>query len=97
MGLVRYPTVLGGSVAQLKCADNAQSRDVLTAMCSSSGSWSDRSPQCVCDELYRVKRENGQEDKCEGYIYPHYMCVHVHVCAFVCVQLFQVVQQSMRV
>ena len=98
VGLVRYPTVLGGSVAQLKCADNAQSRDVLTAMCSSSGSWSDRSPQCVCDELYRVKRENGQEEKCEGYKDASFeitMCVCV--CAFVCVQLYQVVQRRMRV
>ena len=74
VGLVRYPTEFGGSTAELSCADNAHSNSSsnMSAVCSSSGSWSDESSECVCNEFYRVKHEN-EEDTCEGkLVYFHY-------------------------
>ena len=66
-GLVRYPTVFGGSVADLQCADNAHSNSSnMTAQCNSTGEWSDHSPpECLCDDGYRVAISNGRH-KCEG-------------------------------
>ena len=75
VGLVRYPTTFVGLQAQLECADNAHStRGSLTELCGSTGVWSvDTQHQCVCDDGYRVRTENG-EDICEGLlsIYTYY-------------------------
>ena len=66
-GLVHYPTVFGGSVAYLQCADNAHSNSSnMTAQCNSTGEWSDHSPpECLCDNGYRVAISN-ERHKCEG-------------------------------
>ena len=67
-GLVRYPIVFGGSVADLQCADNAHSNSSdMTAQCNSTGEWSDHSPpECLCDDGYRVVIKNNGEDICES-------------------------------
>ena len=67
-GLIRYPTVFGGSVADLQCADNAHSNSSnMTAQCNSTGNWSDDSPhECFCGDGYRVVINNNGEGICES-------------------------------
>ena len=67
VGLVRYPTTFGGSVATLKCADNAHSiNSTMRVLCDPTGVWSNQtSPECLCDEFYREADKNGQKI-CEG-------------------------------
>ena len=66
-GLVHYPTVFSGSVADLQCGDNAHSNSSnMTAQCNSTGEWSDHSPpECLCDDGYRAIND-GEGDICEG-------------------------------
>ena len=71
-GLVRYPTTLppvsGSVTVTTQCADNAhKTSSSLTALCTSSGSWSGATPQCQCDTGYREVTVSGRLI-CQGYI-----------------------------
>ena len=70
--LVRYPATLAPVTGSLpvaaKCADNAHRITGLSVTCTSSGSWSGVSPQCVCNQGYLAAHYNG-EMICQGRVH----------------------------
>ena len=67
-GLVRYPTVFGGTVAHLQCADNAHSNSSnMRVFCDSNGIWSNHNiSECHCNDGYRILNITGERLLCQG-------------------------------
>ena len=71
VNLVHYPTTLapvsGSVTVTAECADNAHISNTtsLNVSCTSSGSWSGKTPHCQCNEGYHSINVNGTQI-CEG-------------------------------
>ena len=54
-------------MADLQCADNAHSNSSnMRVSCDTNGNWSNRIPECHCNDGYRILKITGDRLICQG-------------------------------